>query len=66
MQSCLPSTLSFSDSSGIILANEIPANDQNIKDGSSVGDETTNSSNSNRKEGTVLFYIFLGPQLYDI
>lgn len=54
MQSCLPPALSFSGSSGIILANEISTPDQNkidnSKDSLSSGDDISNSSASNRKE----------------
>lgn len=62
MQSCLPSALSFSGTSGIILANDIIAQDQNNKNNSSddsipAGDkqkvfmETSNSATLNKKEG---------------
>lgn len=59
MQSCLPPELSFSGSSGIILANEIPNPDQNnidnSKDSLSSSDNTSNSSASNKKEGKFFF-----------
>ncbi|XP_061375558.1 COP1-interacting protein 7 [Gastrolobium bilobum] len=60
MQSCLPPALSFSGTSGIILANDITTDDQNNKNNSSKdsipsGDEnlfqpTSNSDTSNKKE----------------
>ncbi|KAK4271495.1 hypothetical protein QN277_020185 [Acacia crassicarpa] len=54
MQSCLPPALSFSGSSGIILANEVPAPDQNkidnSKDSLSSSDNTSNSCASNKTE----------------
>jgi len=58
MQSNLPPALSFSGSSGIILANDITAHDQNNKNNSSTdsipsGDE--NAFVENKKEGILLF-----------
>jgi len=60
MQSSLPPALSLSGSSGIILANDITANDQNsIASGDgNVLSETSNST-SNKKEGNFLNYFFL-------
>jgi len=62
MQSNLPPALSFSGSSGIILANDIAAHDQNKNNSSTdsipSGDE--NAFVENKKEGILLFlFLFL-------
>lgn len=62
MQSCLLPANSFPDSSGIILANEIPSPDQNNKINSKDDEkngslETPNSATSNQNGGIVLFFL---------
>lgn len=60
MQSNLPPGLSFSGSSGIILANDVTVHDQNNKNNSSTdsilsSDENAFLETSNKKEGILLF-----------
>jgi hypothetical protein len=67
MQSSLPPALSFSGSSGIILANDITSHEQNNKNNSSTdsipsGDENAFLETSNKKEGMLLIlFPFLLP-----
>ena len=69
MQSCLPSAISFSGTSGIVLANDMIAHDQvnenNSSNDSTPAEETSNSATSNKKEGNLLL-VFHFPLPYYI